>query len=214
MILDLHVHTVLSGDAKPTAGEYAERAMELRENYGIDGFVITEHRYWSESRYEELADLSMKTGLVILQGVELETDYGHILVYGVTPEFVDKVDISTRTNGLAVVETALATGGFPVPAHPGRPMVGCGIALRALNGIRAIEHLNGGNNEAENRRAQMWMEEFGLYGIGGSDAHFINDLGICLTAFENSIRDDAGLAKELANGNYHAIHLKEAKGAR
>jgi len=207
MILDLHVHTHLSGDAKPTVAEYAERGMELREKYGIGGFVGTEHRYWKEERCEEFNELSMKTGLVILQGIELETDYGHILVYGVTPEFLDMVEIGARTLGLEAIEAAFKTGAFPVPAHPSRPMVGCGVALRSMNGIRAIEHLNGGSDLEENERAGKWLAELGLFGTGGSDAHYVDELCSCLTVFENSFKNDEGLVRELTKGQYHAKRL-------
>ena len=211
MILDLHVHTILSGDAKPIAADYAEKALELQEKFRIDGFVITEHRYWSEERNAELADLSGKTGLVILQGVELETDFGHILVYGVTPEFAEKVDITARTQGLKAVETALQMGCIPIPAHPARPMLGCGIALKSLHGIRAIEHLNGGSSAIENYQAGIWTKELGLAGIGGSDAHYVNELGLCMTEFEGNCDSDKELSALLSGGKYHAIHLDEAK---
>jgi len=214
MILDLHVHTRLSGDAKPTAADYAERALRLKRNYDIDGFVITEHRYWSAGRDEELAELSAQAGLVIFQGVELETDYGHILVYGVTPEFASRVDMENRTNGEQAMRAAYETGGFPVPAHPFRPMLGAGIALRALDGLRAIEHLNGGNTPEENEQAERWMKELGVAGTGGSDAHYERELGACMTAFDNPFRTEAEFIKELKSGNYRAIYLKDAKRSR
>lgn len=214
MLLDLHVHTHLSGDAKPTAADYAERALRLREKYVIDGFVVTEHRYWSADRNSELADLSAKTGLVIFQGVEVETDFGHILVYGVTPEFARRVDMENRTKGQEVVRAAYETGGFPAPAHPSRPMLGAGIALKALDGIRAVEHLNGGNTAEENEMAERWMKELGISGIGGSDAHYEKELGACMTAFDNRFRTEAEFINELKSGNYHAIYLKSAKRSR
>ncbi len=214
MNLDLHVHTRLSGDAKPTAADYAERALRLREKYDIDGFVITEHRYWASERNSELANLSAKTGLVILQGVEVETDFGHILVYGVTPEFARRVDMENRTKGEEVVRAAYETGGFPVPAHPSRPMLGAGIALKALDGIRAIEHLNGGSTSDENDQAERWMKELGVWGAGGSDAHYERELGAAMTVFDNSFRTEAELINELKSGTYRAIYLKSAKRRR
>jgi len=211
MILDLHVHTTLSGDAKPTAEEYAFRALAMQGEYRIDGFVITEHRYWDYRRSRELDDLAGKTGLIVFQGVELETDFGHILIYGVTPEFLRKVDITARTKGLKAVETALECGCFPIAAHPARPMLGCGIGLKTLKGIRAIEILNGGSSNAENFLAETWMKELDLKGIGGSDAHYISELGICMTKFDGECDNERDLVKLLSSGAYQAIHLDEAR---
>lgn len=207
MILDLHVHTTLSGDAKPTAEEYAEQILKIRKKFHIDGFVITEHRLWNPERDEELAEISRKTDVVILQGIEMETDYGHILVYGVTTEFTRRIDISKRVKAPDVVKAALETGGVPVAAHPTRQMVGCGMALRGLNGIRVIEIFNGGCTSEENESAERIMKELNMYGAGGSDAHFLDDLGACVTVFDNPVRSTTSLVRELSLGNYDAKYL-------
>jgi len=209
MILDLHVHTVLSGDAKPTVEEYAERVVKMRERYNIDGFVVTEHRLWRAETNDLFAKLSEETGLVILQGIELETDFGHILIYGVNEDFAERIEMDKRVSGLDAVKVAYETGAFPVVAHPSRPMVGCGIALTALDGIKVIEHINGGSLTEENERTLQWMNEFGMAGTGGSDAHYIDEIAKCLTVFENPVNNDKDLVRELDKGDFHAVYIEE-----
>lgn len=213
MILDMHIHTDMSGDARPSVLEYAKWVQELKELYAIDGFVVTEHRYYSLARNAVLAELSRQTGLVILQGVELETDYGHILVYGVTEEFLERVDVTERTDGKEAVRAALETGAVPVPAHPSRPMLGCGPAVQQLKGVTVIEQLNGGNDRSENRISENLAKALGLKGIGGSDAHFIHDFGICMTRFNRFFTTDRELVEELKRGEFRPIYLEEARRA-
>lgn len=213
MILDMHIHTDMSGDARPSVLEYAKWVQELKELYAIDGFVVTEHRYYSIARNAVLAELSRQTGLVILQGVELETDYGHILVYGVTEEFLERVDVTERTDGKEAVRAALETGAIPVPAHPSRPMLGCGPAVQQLKGVTVIEQLNGGNDRSENRISENLAKALGLKGIGGSDAHFIHDFGVCMTRFNRFFTTDRELVEELKRGEFRPIYLEEARRA-
>ena len=78
MILDLHTHSVVSDDGRAKVGNYCQwiRKRELP----LDGFVLTEHRQFDErSDYSALAG---EYGLVILKASEVETDYGHVLVFG------------------------------------------------------------------------------------------------------------------------------------
>jgi len=208
MILDLHVHTDLSEDAKPTVVEYARWARELQDQYSVHGFVVTEHRYYSFSRNPVLAELSRETGLLILQGVELETDYGHILVYGVNPQFLDRVDVTVRLRGKDVAAAALETGAVAIPAHPCRPMLGCGPAVKDLPGVRIIEALNGANDRSENHQAESLVKSLDLLGVGGSDAHFITDFGLCMTHFDRNFSSERDLVAELLLGDYRPVYLE------
>lgn len=213
MILDLHVHTDLSEDAKPTVVEYVRWVKDMQEQYTIHGFVLTEHRHYSLSRNPVLAELSRETGLLILQGVELETDYGHILIYGVTPQFLERVNISERLRGKEVAQAALETGAVAIPAHPSRPMLGCGTAVRQLPGVRIIEQLNGANDRSENHQAEAIVKNLDLLGIGGSDAHFVTDFGLCMTHFDRNFSTEREFVAELLLGDYRPIYLEETRHA-
>lgn len=211
MILDLHVHTDLSGDAKPAVSDYVLWISGMREQNTVDGFVITEHRYYSMHRNAVLAEAGRESGIVILQGVELETDYGHLLIYGVSEKFLEMVDVTKRTSGQAAAKAALETGGVAIPAHPFRSMVGGGSAVRQLEGVTAIEQLNGANDRAENKGAADLMKTYGYFGTGGSDAHFVSDFGLFMTRFEKNFSTDGELVEELKRGNYAAIYIDESR---
>ena len=63
--------------------------------------------------------LGEKYGLTILKGAEVETEYGHVLVFGVTPELQQAFDFSNIHLALAdVIAACEAHGAVAVPAIP------------------------------------------------------------------------------------------------
>ena len=206
MILDLHNHSIQSDDSRAKVENYCQwiRKRELP----IDGFALSEHRQFdSESDYRPLEDTY---GLLILKASEVETDYGHVLVYGVNEDMLaafdfSRIDLSLRL----VVETASRCGGIAVPCHPGRPRVGMLAHVRArgaVEGVEVIEVLNGGSRGTENDEAGQLAEEFGYRGIGGSDAHIVSHIGRCATRFEEPVENIEDLVSALQQGAYQALH--------
>ena len=77
MLIDMHTHTsVYSTDSNLLPHEALARAAER----GIDGVILTEHDVvWAAERAARLAE---QVGIVVLPGVEVTTELGHVLVYG------------------------------------------------------------------------------------------------------------------------------------
>jgi predicted metal-dependent phosphoesterase TrpH len=205
MILDLHNHSVRSDDARAKVENYCQwiRKRELP----LDGFVLSEHRQFdSESDYRALED---DYGLRILKAAEVETEYGHVLVFGVTPDLeaafdFGRVDLQLTT----VLREADRCGALAVPCHPGRPRVGMAAHIEArgpVDGVAVIETLNGGSRGDENERALALAEQYEYRGVGGSDAHIVSHIGRCVTEFERDIADEEDLVRALRNENYRAI---------
>lgn len=92
MILDLHNHSIKSDDGRAKVENYCKWIRS--KDIPIDGFALTEHRQFDPTDYSALAK---KYGLVILEGSEVETEYGHVLVYGVTEGLKKEFDF-TLTN--------------------------------------------------------------------------------------------------------------------
>ena len=92
--LDLHSHsTDASDDAGGTVEGYLKwLAGRRKRGYQVDGFVLTEHRGFDpEVNYDALAE---QYGVVVLKGAELETDIGHVLVYGIGERLAREFDFS------------------------------------------------------------------------------------------------------------------------
>ena len=208
MILDLHTHSIKSDDGRAKVENYCQwiRSKELP----IDGFVLTEHRQHDfDSDYSSLAE---KHGLVILKGSEVETEYGHVLVFGVTEPLTRAFDFSSINLCLEnVIETCKAHGAVAVPCHPGRPRVGMFAHTEELgipNGVKIVETFNGGSRDNEDQIAIDNAEELGYQGIGGSDSHIVSHIGRCGTEFTYDIYEMADLVCALQAGEFRAISFK------
>ncbi len=210
MILDLHSHSIRSDDGRAKVENYCQWIR--KRDLPLDGFVLTEHRQWdAESDYRALED---EFGLLILKGSEVETEYGHVLLFGVNDDLVNAFDFTRLDLPLAeVVAAADRCGAIAVPCHPGRVTVGmCAHydTLGPCDGVRVIETLNGGSRGTENEEAIALAEQYGYRGVGGSDAHIVSFIGRCATSFENEIRDMDDLVRELRDGGgYEAVSFKE-----
>ena len=214
--LDLHAHsTDASDDAGGTVEGYLKWiAARRRRGDRIDGFVLTEHRHFDPSvRYDEIAG---RYDVTVLHGAELETDVGHVLVYGITPGLARRIDFAdVEIPHRELLAAVRDEGGAAVPAHAGRPRIGlwdhARAGLVALELVGAIETLNGGSSDEENARARELAEEHRLASVGGSDAHFVSAIGRCLTAFERPVTTVDGLVAELAAGRCRALTAAEAR---
>lgn len=213
MNLDLHVHSIFSGDSPVPPEDYARRMVELRAEYELDGFALMEHNFWVRPEVCDLAALSDRYGLTILAGVEADTYWGHLLIYGVT----DRLWKELAGNGKKkqeprwLAEAAEEEGAVVVPAHPFRFYIGMGERCRELTGVRAVEVINGSNTEDENRPAEKLAKKMGWAATGGSDSHFPAELGKALTRFERPIKTMQDLTAELKAGRCEATWLEEAK---
>ena len=212
MLIDLHVHTYpKSDDSFIGVDELIERAKQE----GLDGICLTEHdAFWT---LDETMDFSRKHDFLVLPGCEINTDTGHVLVFGLEeyifglhkPEFLR-----------AVVEEK---GAVAIAAHPYRrryleepakdPVVRSEMLKRAgkdeLFGFcDAIESLNGRGSVNENSFSHDLGELVGANTTGGSDAHRINQVGAAATNFQQPIRGLDDLIRELRLGSYCPVDLR------
>jgi len=208
MILDLHNHSIKSDDGRAKVENYckwiAKRGLDL------DGFVLSEHRqYDSTSDYRALED---EYGILILKASEVETEYGHVLLFGVTEDLEHAFDFADVRNPLEMVlRETKRCGAFAVPCHPSRTIVGMFShydELGPAEGVEVVEILNGGGRGTENADAIALAKKYGYRGIGGSDAHIVSHIGRCVTEFDQEIESIEELVSALAGGNYRACSVE------
>ena len=201
MILDLHLHSELSDDSRAPVEAYLKLLQRKRAERPLDGIVLTEHRQFDPTRdYRALED---QYGLRILTAAEVETDYGHVLVYGVNADILARFDFTNvRLPAQELVTEVARLGGIALPCHPGRTNVGLCAHYEtkpALEGVVAVEALNGGSRRGEDERVQALIRERGYYAFGGSDSHLVSFVGVCATEFDAEIRTTDDLVRELGN---------------
>ena len=208
MILDLHNHSLKSDDGRARVDNYCQwiRKRELP----LDGFVLTEHRQFDAS--SDYGALAAEYGLEILKASEVETDYGHVLVFGVNDAMLRAFDFAKIDLSLELVLREVERcGGVAVPCHPGRIRVGMCAHYEArgpVAGVRIIETRNGGSRGTEDDRAQELADKHGYKGIGGSDAHIVSHIGRCATRFPAPLRGVGELVEALRAGEFEAVSWK------
>jgi predicted metal-dependent phosphoesterase TrpH len=211
MILDLHTHSDASEDSRAPVETYMKWLVRKRDVLPIDGIVLTEHRQWdAHADYRALED---KYGLLILRGAEVETDYGHVLVYGVNDDITRRFDFTdVRLSAQELIPAVARMGGLAVPCHPGRPTIGLCEHYEhkpPIEGVVAVEALNGGSRRGENERVQHLIERYGYHAFGGSDSHLVSFIGICATEFDSDVRTTEDLVEALQHGGYRPLDFRD-----
>ena len=212
MFLDLHCHSVSSDDSRATVEQFVKWVQVLRRrNYVVDGIVLTEHRKFDfDKDYSELAE---QNGLLILKGSELDTRYGHFLVYGISEGLTQDIDFSdVRMDARELMQAARQHDAVAIPAHPGRFGIGLTEYIEkgeSFPSVDVVELLNGGGRAGENERAEELCQRLGLLGIGGSDAHFTSHIATCLTDFRAAIKNESQLVDALLGKEFQPVRLEE-----
>jgi predicted metal-dependent phosphoesterase TrpH len=201
--LDMHLHT--------THSDGITRIEDLIR-YASDrqiGVAITDHNEISGS----LQALSIRSDVLIIPGIELETQEGpHLLFYfytgGDMQDFYDEFSRrrTEKTPGLPknlpVLDCLLLAESYDclrIAAHPfgyygiNRGVLKC-VEKQMLPGvldhIDGIEVICGGMIESLNKKAIAYAEHHKIPYTGGSDAHILSDVGNVVTGVQaDSVED-------------------------
>ena len=218
-LFDMHVHTTRgSSDSNLTPEEMVLES----ERLGFFGLCITEHSGpWDRHEFQKFAE---EHSQVLIRAMEVETDMGHILAFGLG-SYVPGIADARRLRK-AVDEV----GGFMISAHPFRglhsrvssysqllykgsasPPATVEEASRhpVFGLVDAVEVANGGTSDSENRFAMGVAQHLSLKVTGGSDAHSRHGLGRCITAFQGQIRTEEEFMNSLRSGAFYPSRLTE-----
>jgi len=201
--VDLHTHTRFGSNCSyMEPSQLVERAKEV----GLDAVCITEHNApWEE---DAIRALSEETGFRVLGGMEVSTELGDVLVFGVRSSLL----AGSRIGDLRrLVEEQ---GGLMIAAHPFRGYSRPGAlmdveeaaALPVFGWVDAVEVFNGTSPWPEVEFGCTVLERLGLPGVGGSDAHSPLSVGRCYTRFEREVASVEELTVELRAGRFQAVH--------
>ena len=182
-----------------------------KRGYTIDGIVLTEHRQFDfDVDYSQLA---AEYGVLVLKGAELDTCFGHMLVYNITRGLANDIDFGdVKMDGRELIKAARHHGGYVVPAHPGRFGIGLVEYMgqgEAFDDVSVVELVNAGSKPEENERAQELCERTGYLGTAGSDAHLASHIGRAVTEFKAHIRSEPELVDALLSGQFRPVYLEE-----
>jgi histidinol phosphatase-like PHP family hydrolase len=216
MLFETHLHTAV--------GSY-DGAIHIPDlidwliNSEVEGLCITDHDFVLPRSY--INEIRDKTGCVVVQGVEVSTDMGHVLAYGLEEYLpgIHNIEVLRREidlrNGVLVLAHPFRSElsphyqyGGKAPGLPSwqevldRPIFQFVDALEACNGTGVIEE------EVMVRKAAL---ELGLPVTGGSDAHHSRSLGRCLTVFSGRIRTEQDFIEAILAGACNGMDRRKHK---
>ena len=209
MIIDIHTHTrPRSEDSLLTPSELIEQAKRA----GLDGICVTEHDWFWDA--DELAALNKEHNFLILPGVELNTEDGHLLVFG-----LEKYEFGMHHTEY-VRRLLDENNGFMILAHPYRrhlhreddilTAVDKYYQKPVFNFVDTIEILNGRGTPRQNNFSNELCRKLGFKGTGGSDCHKTAHVPTCATCFKRNIRNLEELITELQAGRYEPVDLRHS----
>ncbi len=217
MKIDLHVHSSdLSLCGHMSAQETIDRYLEA----GFDGFVLTNHfskdmadhfarhgipaeDYFAHYKacYEAARAYGAGRGFLVLCGYELRfvhnsNDY---LVYGMSDEIAARCNEFFHWGPEKFGRFARENGILFYQAHPFRNHMQI-VSPGALFGMEV--HNGNPRHDSRNAMAGAWAERFGLHGIGGSDCHQAEDVGVAGILTEGTVSTMEELCALLREDRY------------
>ena len=211
MLIDLHTHThPLSHDSLLSPDELIEAAKAAR----LDGVCLTEHDFFWDPT--EVAALRKRHNFPVIPGIEVNTEDGHIVVFGLA-RFVYGMH---RMHELARLVDA--AGAVMIAAHPYRRQLPFelrhegdwtqalerAVANPAVAHVTAIETQNGRGTDRENAFSTEVAARLNLPNTGSSDAHERKDIGRAATQLDRKITNLEGLITELRAGRVKPAVLR------
>lgn len=199
MKIDLHCHSAPRSSCSSLS---PEELIGLARGAGLDAVCLTEHdKSWTAA---EIRALGERLDFVVLRGMEITTEFGHMLVFGLDRY---EPDMYVAANLRRHVEAA---DGLMVLAHParaGQPPVNLAVQGHLVD---AVEGLNGSDGAAQNAAALRLGMRLTVPPIAGSDCHSPREAGTVATLLDRPASTERALIAELRRGLHRVVDLRLA----
>ena len=201
--IDLHTHTFFSGDGVSSPEENIAAAKAK----GLHGIAVTDHNTCDAITYLLDEGLMRADGLpvddfLVIPGVEVSTEEGHLLCIGTTLPYLK------GKPAREVCEVIHEHGGLAIPAHP-YDLFRAGIRFDALETlpIDALEVFNAATTlRRYNAQAFQYAETRGLPMTAASDAHHSEALGTAYTIVNTDEFSVKGILAQVTKSNELSQH--------
>ncbi|MFB6092256.1 MAG: CehA/McbA family metallohydrolase [Haloquadratum sp.] len=195
--VELHAHSSLSYDGR----DPVELLLSQAEAIGLDALAVTDHDEIDASL--RAAELAPEYGLVGIPGMEVTSEAGHVLAFGITElveaglSYDETLDRIHELGGIAVV---------PHPFQSSRHGVAAEIRSDQLAKADAIEVYNSRLFTGRaNRKAERFATERGLPKTAGSDAHIGEMVGQAVTEVATDDRSVDGILEAIVAGKTSVV---------
>ncbi len=180
-MFDLHVHTCYS----PDGHAYIKDIIKILRKKGFKGAAITDHNTVKGALQKHDCD-----DFLIIPGIEVSTEKGHILGIGIREEV-------KKRNADEVINELHEQGAIAVLAHPYR-----WHPPKIHSPLDGIETFNARSFPSHNKKAKNLAHALNMPETGGSDAHYLSEMGRGYTLMNADCVDDA--LNEVSKGDTKA----------
>jgi len=173
--MDLHVHSQHSPDSSLTIKEI----IQYYYDHGFNAISITDHNTFEGSLKAKRILKNLGYDLIVLLGAEIETCQGELIVLSL--EEMERIPYNCEE----LIDEVKSLGGLTYAPHPFDPKRrGLREKIYELEGLDAIEVINGRIAKKYNDLALRAARILGKPGLANSDAHTYYDLGKTYTLLE------------------------------
>jgi predicted metal-dependent phosphoesterase TrpH len=217
VLIDLHTHSYPKSDDSFAA---VDDLIDKAKSACLDGICLTDHDFfWSN---DEVRDLARRHDFLVLPGCEINTDTGHVLVFGLDryvfgmhkPDFL--VNAVRQREGAMIAAHPYRRRFLEDPGHlpeARQEMLDRASGDEFFGSCDGIEGINGRGKDVQNLFSQDLAERLGIKMTGGSDAHRVEQIGTAATAFERKITGLDDLIQEIKAGRFRAETLINSQEA-
>lgn len=224
MKFDMHCHTKEGSiDGKLPLEDTILRLRSL----GYGGMLITDHNSYKAHRFYQKTLAKKYPDFVVLKGIEYDTlDAGHILVILPTGVHIPVLELRGLPVSL-LIDIVHHYGGILGPAHP------CGEKYLSITNTKRghknhnilkrfdfIETFNACESPESNKAAAALAARLNKPGVGGSDSHRYNCVGLGYAELPDTIRTETDLvryiltASDTVTGGEYYTHTAKQKIGR
>jgi predicted metal-dependent phosphoesterase TrpH len=192
--LDLHIHTIYSGDSLITP-EFALKYAKIKK---LDGFAITDHD--TLKAYEILKKKNSNNELIIIPGMEIKTHIGEIMAL-----FIDEqLNFNNDNHFINIVEKIRENNGLIIIPHPFDFLRDNALKMNYINDSLIKKFIDG--IEVINSRiifkkcvqkARDFSQKYNLFETGGSDAHSKEEIGNGYTLIPDANKSHESIRESL-----------------
>jgi thiamine kinase-like enzyme len=188
MLLEMHCHSSRYSKCSKIDPVNLVKQVKKKE---LQGIIITEHHYlWGEDEIRQLrTEAELDENFLILAGQEVETDMGHVLVFGAVKTIEEKIDLKDLRelfpDAALVWAHPFRNNNFPEEKRLLDPM------------LDAIEIFSANQSPKENYSGLQAWHRYKFRAIAGSDTHLDGMSGIYPTQFDHPVNNIMELAVEI-----------------
>lgn len=210
---DLHGHTKYSAFLSSITYSPEEAVIRAKE-VGLAGIAITGHD--TVKGLDEGLDAAVKHGIIVVPGIEItsriRSKTPHIVALGIAPDEIyrSKCKIPRYKDPSIVISWVHDHGGIAIAAHPSKTWKYTSLSYMQVREYKdIIDGIEVITTHGKNEQLMAMAEEFNMSGLGSSDFHALEEIGLVRTKVFGIVSDYRNVLKAIKEKQIEAF-IKDA----